>query len=153
MDIYRATAGFEYGTFSYPDLRDLKQETGDLFAGIIGSRLVMTQADAEGGVEQLVGELVSGDYFQVLGVPAALGRTLLPEDDVTPGGHPLVMLGYGYWQRRYAGDPGVIGQTIRLSGRPYTIVGVAPKGYTGNAARPDTRDLRARGDGGSAPAG
>ena len=77
-------------------------------------------------------ELVSGNFFPMLGVDAAVGRTLLPEDDVSPGGHPVVMLGYAYWENRYARDPGAVGQDIRLNGRNYTIVGVAPREYTGN---------------------
>lgn len=132
VDVYRSTAGFDYGTFSYPDLRDLRAETRDVFSGLVGSKLALLQADADGGVEQLVAELVSGDYFTVLGVPAYLGRTLLPEDDVAPGGSPVVMLGYGYWKRQFSGDPSVVGRSIRLGGHAYTVVGVVPERYTGN---------------------
>ena len=79
-------------------------------------------------------ELVSGSYFPLLGVPAHIGRTILPEDDVAPGGHYVVMLDYSYWQRRYGGDPSIVGQEIRLDGRAYSIVGVGPEEYTGNLA-------------------
>jgi predicted permease len=67
----------------------------------------------------------------MLGLEAAVGRTLLPEDDVAEGAHPVVMLEYGYWQRAFGGNPKVVGQEIRLGGRPYTIVGVAPKEHSG----------------------
>ncbi len=132
VEVYRGVAGFSHATFSFPDIEDVRRETGEVFAEVAASRLAFVQTDVDGGVEVRPGELVSGNYFTMLGVPAHLGRTLLPEDDVSPGGHPVVMLSYGYWQRRFAGDPSVVGQEIRLNGRGYTIVGVTPKAYTGN---------------------
>ena len=132
VDVYRQVAGFSHATFSFPDMEDLRRETSEVFTGVAGSRLSFVQTDVEGGVELLPAELITGNFFPLLGVPAHVGRTLLPEDDVTPGGHPVVMLGYGYWQRRFAGDPTVVGQEIRLNGRAYTIVGVVAKTYTGN---------------------
>lgn len=132
VDVYRSVAGFSHGTFSFPGIEDLRSETRDIFTEVAASRLAFVQTDVEGGVEVLPAELVSGNLFPLLGVHAHIGRTLQPEDDVSPGGHPVVMLGYGYWQRQYAGDPGVVGQGIRLNGRAYTIVGVVPKAYVGN---------------------
>ena len=132
VDIYRSVVGFSHATFSYPDYVDLKQDGSEVFTDIALSRLAFVQTDVDGGVEPIPAELVSGNFFPMLGVDAALGRTLLPEDDVSPGAHPVAMLGYGYWENRYARDPGVVGQDIRLNGRNYTIVGVAPREYTGN---------------------
>jgi predicted permease len=78
------------------------------------------------------GELVSGDYFPALGIKAALGRVLGPADDRS-GSSSVVVLSHGYWQRQFGGDPAVIGRTIRISGFPLTVVGVASAGFTGLA--------------------
>jgi predicted permease len=74
---------------------------------------------------------VSGSYFPTLDLGAAVGRTLLPEDDLAPGAHFVMMLGHGYWMREYGGDPGIVGQTVRMNGHSYTVVGVASEDYPG----------------------
>ena len=132
VEVYRATAGFSHATFSYPDLEDLGRDTDQVFSDVAGSRISFVQTDVNGGVEVLPAELVTGNFFPMLGVPALVGRTLRPSDDVSPGAHPVVMLGYGYWQRRFGGDPRVIGEAIRLNGREYMIIGVVPRAWTGN---------------------
>ena len=76
-------------------------------------------------------ELVSGNYFDVLGVGAAAGRTLGPDDDRTPGSHPVVVLSYAFWQRRFAGAPDVVGRSVTVNGTPFTVVGVAKRGFFG----------------------
>ena len=77
------------------------------------------------------GQLVSGSYFALLGVRPSAGRLLSIEDDVAPLGHPVAVISYGYWNRRFALDPSVIGRTIHLSQTPFTIVGVAPREFFG----------------------
>lgn len=131
-EIYVETEAFPYSPFSYPDFEDLRDWTTDVFAGVAGTGLSFVQAEAADGVHMLMGEVVTGNFFQLLGVQAEIGRILLPEDDQGAGGSYVTMLGYGYWQRAYGGDRAVVGKEIRLAGRPYTIVGVAPQGYTGN---------------------
>src|SRR5262249_28092524 len=76
-------------------------------------------------------EMVSGNYFDVLGVRAAEGRTFSPEEDQTPGAHPVAVLSYGLWRRRFGADPGLIGKTVMLHDGPYTVIGVTPKGFAG----------------------
>ena len=132
VDVYRSAGGFSHGTFSFADLVDLRRETDEVFTGVAASRLAFIQTDVDGGVEVIPAEVVSGNYFSLLGVPASIGRTLLPEDDVSPGGHPVVMLSHGFWQRKFAADPEAVGGSIRLNGRAYTIIGVVPETYTGN---------------------
>ena len=132
LEVYISTPDFEFNVFSYPDYEDLRDGTAEVFAGIAGTRLLMTQADRGGDVETVTGELVTGGFFGVLGVEAQLGRTLLPGDDLAPGGHPVVMLAHDYWQDRYGGDREIVGREIRLGGRSYTIVGVAPAAYDGS---------------------
>ncbi|MDX1369726.1 deoxyribodipyrimidine photo-lyase, partial [Pseudomonas sp.] len=73
----------------------------------------------------------SGSYFQVLGIGAAIGRTFNPDDNTTPGGHPVVVLGHDYWQSRFAGDPSVVGQTVVVNGQNMTILGVSAAGFSG----------------------
>lgn len=132
VEIYKAMQGFTHGPVSFPDLRDLEREGSEVFTGVAAFRLAFVQEDFQGGVDALPAEVVTGNYFPLLGVPALHGRTLLPSDDVVPGGHPVVMLSYGYWQRRYGGDPAAVGREIRLNGRSFTIIGVTPKAFTGS---------------------
>ncbi|MCP5110524.1 MAG: hypothetical protein GY953_06775, partial [bacterium] len=75
--------------------------------------------------------LVSGNYFRALGVGAIHGRLLNPADDRIPGEHPVLVLSYRFWQRSFGGRAEVIGETLPVNGHPFTIVGVAPKGFTG----------------------
>ena len=132
VEIYLSSPDFEYGVFSWPDFEDLKEGTTEVFSEVSGTRLVLVQFDTTDGVEMIPGEAVTGNYFQTLGIDAAIGRTLLPEDDVAPGAHAVVMLGYGYWQSAFGGDPDVLGEVLRIGGTPYTIIGVAPEAYTGH---------------------
>ena len=132
VDVYRSMPGMSAGPFTYPDLSDFEHDTKDVFAAVAGYRFGFVQTDAEGGVDSHPIELVTGNYFPMLGVQAAVGRTLLPSDDVAPGAHPVVMLGYGYWQRKFGGSPEVVGSAIRLNGREYTVVGVAPRTFSGS---------------------
>src|SRR6185503_2422751 len=76
-------------------------------------------------------ELVSGNFFEVLGVKAAIGRALVQDDDGAPGAHPVVMLTHGYWKRRFGANAGILNQTVNLNGHPMTVVGVAPAGFHG----------------------
>jgi predicted permease len=131
VDVYRATANFPYGVFSYPDFDDLVAGTSDVFEGIASSQLSMLQVERDGAIDMQPAELVTGNYFSLIGVSARFGRTFLPEDDVAPGAHPVAVLGHSYWQRAFGGSMDVVGSQIRLTGRLYTIVGVAPEDYAG----------------------
>ncbi len=132
VDVYERQEGFSAGTLSYPDYVDLLDGSEGVFDDIAGSQVALLQADAEGGVEMLPGEAVTGNYFPLLGVQPAVGRLISNEDHVARGAHPVVVLGYGYWQRRFAGDPAAVGAELRLAGRAYTIICVVSKEYTGN---------------------
>jgi len=74
--------------------------------------------------------VVTGNFFQLLGVRPAVGRSFLPEEDQTPASHPVVMLGYGFWQKQLGGDAAAVGRSLTLNGTPLTIVGVAPPELT-----------------------
>ena len=115
---------------SYPAYRYLRDNTGAIFSGIIASNPENTVGVAWHDRSDLANaELVSGNYFQVLGVPALEGRTILPSDDTVKLGSPVAVLSYGYWQRRFGGDARVVGQVLQINGRPFTIVGVAPQRF------------------------
>jgi predicted permease len=117
-------------TLSFPAYREIR-DRNEVFSGVL-SRFRVPLSVAHGGLtERVAGELISGNYFDVLGVGAAIGRTLTPDDDRIPGGHPLAMLSHAYWMSRFAGNPDVVGQTLNVAGVPMTIVGVGPQGFDG----------------------
>lgn len=112
--------------FSLPMYREFRYRS-DLFDGVIargGLPPVVLQQGS--GNDYVSVELVSGNYFETLGVQALLGRTLTSSDDVTLGGHPVVVLPHGTWIRRFGGDPGIVNRTIRLNGQSWTVLGVLP---------------------------
>jgi predicted permease len=115
---------------SYPDYRYLRDNTGRVFSGLLASSPEHSVGiQWQGETRLATAELVSGNYFQVLGVNAAAGRTIQPSDDVVKMGSPVAMLSYGYWQSRFGGDPRVIGAAIRVNGHLFTIVGVTPQRF------------------------
>ena len=121
-------AGYSY---SYPVYRGMRDENQTL-AGLVAFCPVRLNASVNGQPEPVASaHLVTGNYFPVLGVTAAAGRTLTPEDDRVQGGHPVTVLSYGYWKRRFSSSPAVIGQTINLDGLPFTIIGVAAPEFFG----------------------
>ncbi len=131
VDVYVSIEDYSHAPLSIPDWEDVRRDAAGVFTDVGGSTFAIVQADVEGGVEMLAAEGVSGSYFPTTGVGAAVGRLFTDEDHVSKGAHPFVVLGHGYWQRRYGGDPGVVGSEIRLAGRSYTIVGVVEPTYTG----------------------
>jgi predicted permease len=131
VNVYQTTVGFPYNVFSYPDYEDLLAGTEGVFSDLSGSMVAIGVRDAANGVETLLAEAVTGSYFPLLEITPAAGRLLGPDDDVTLGAHPVVVLGHAFWRRAYAGDPSVVGTDVVLSGTPYTIVGVAPASYAG----------------------
>ncbi len=132
VEIYsRDPEGLDYSSTSYPDYLDFQAQAKS-FSGILGYSLMAVSLSQEGKSEFMVGEIVTGNYFDVLGVDALLGRTFLPEEDRTPGSHPVVVLGHGFWQRQFGGDSDALGQTLKLNGVQYTVVGVLPPSYPGS---------------------
>jgi predicted permease len=128
--------GFHYGdnwgdnSLSYPMYRDFKANNS-VFSGMFCRFGAEVSLGFSGKTERVRGELVSGTYFPVLGAGAAIGRTFTPDDDRVPGGHPVAMLSYAYWQSRFASDRSIAGKTLAVNGHNFTIVGVAQKGFNG----------------------
>jgi putative ABC transport system permease protein len=110
-------------SFSYPMYRDLRDR--GVFDGLIATAPKGVGVSRNGVSELADSEIVSGNYFSVLGVPAAQGRLLTANDDTTPGANPVVVLSFHYWQTHMGSDPGVVGQTLSVNGLPYQIVGVS----------------------------
>jgi predicted permease len=116
---------------SYPNLKDFREQNTTLSA-VAGYTFPNPVSVATGGEpQQAFAELVTGNYFDALGVKAARGRTFLRDEDTARGAHPVVVLAYGFWQRRLGGDQGIVGRTITVNGTPFTVVGIAPEGFIG----------------------
>jgi predicted permease len=122
--------------FSYPMYAALRDRSS-VFNGVLTRSGVSFNVTYAGQSEHVSGELVSGNYYQVLGVQPWLGRLLSPEDDRTPGGHPVVVISYGYWQARFAKDPSIVGKKILLDGQPMTVIGVSAPGFYGTELASD----------------
>jgi predicted permease len=125
------TTGGRLMAVSYPDFEYFRDHAG-AFSSIAASDFGPLSLALEDGNERIWGELVTGRYFEVLGVTAALGRVLGPGDELSAGARPVAVISHGFWQRAFAADPRVIGRTIRLSGHPLTIVGVAQPAFRGS---------------------
>jgi len=121
-------------TSSWADFVDLRRQATS-FEGLVAHSLMMASLAGEGGGSELViGELVSADYFDVLGVRPVRGRAFLPEEDRSEGSHPVAVLGYAMWRDRFHGSDDVLGATLRLNGTTFTVIGVAPEGFAGTTA-------------------
>jgi putative ABC transport system permease protein len=122
-----------FSPMSWPNFKDYRDQN-DVFAGMIAFQFLRLNLSTGSEPQQITGMIVTGNYFDVLGVKAAIGRTFLPEEDRTPGTHPVIVLSHGAWQRRFGGDPSLVGRPIKLNGLDYTVVGIAPEGFRGTFA-------------------
>jgi predicted permease len=116
---------------SHLNWRDYREQARS-FSGVLGYDWTgMSIAVSGGEANVVVGQLVSENYFDVLGVRAMRGRTFTPEEGSKPGGHPVAVLSHHFWQQRMGGDPAAVGRTISINGGPFTVIGVAPESFTG----------------------
>jgi predicted permease len=115
---------------SYPDYQQLRDHDR-AFSGLFGSSLAKVNLGRGRGARQIWAELVTGSYFQVLGVRAGRGRTLLASDDIAPDRHPVVVLGAGLWRRDFGSDPDIVGKTVEINDHALTVVGVADPAFRG----------------------
>jgi len=128
--------GSHYGSntgsnaMSYPMYRDIR-DRNQVFSGMFCRYQQSLSFSTEGSTERISGELVSGNYFPVLGVGAAAGRVFNTSDDLYQGGHPIAVLSYDFWQSHFGGAQSAIGRKIMLNGYPITIVGVSQQGFFG----------------------
>src|SRR5215217_964113 len=115
---------------SYPNYKDFR-DRNDVLSGLLVYRFVPLSLSRGGNNERIWGYEVSGNYFDVLNVKAIQGRTFLPEEDKTKLSHPVVVLGYEAWQRRFGGDPGLVGKDILLNNHQFRVIGIVPEGFKG----------------------
>ena len=123
-------SGAEWSLQSYPNYKEYR-DRNTIFSGLLVYRVVVSSLTINNSSQRVWGYLVSGNYFDVLGVKPVLGRAFLPEEDETPDSHPVAVIGYNCWQRRFGGDPAIIGKAVEFNSHQFTIIGVAPKGFIG----------------------
>ncbi len=131
VELYSGDQENPYQTSSYPSYLDFR-ERNEVFTGLAAYSI--RQFKLGGGtnqVEQIWGETVSGNYFEVIGVPAYRGRTFIAEEDVVPNRNPVVVIGHSLWERRFNSDPSLIGKTINIDNQQLTVIGIMPSQYTG----------------------
>ncbi|MEY2506187.1 MAG: hypothetical protein QOH01_516 [Verrucomicrobiota bacterium] len=118
-----------YRGFSYPTYQDIRGRN-TVFADVMAYNLAMIGLGQKGDTRRTFGSIVSSNYFSVLGVPLARGRTFTPEEEALGRNAPVAIVSYAYWQKHNL-DPAVLGSELLVNGHPFTIVGIAPRGFTG----------------------
>ena len=117
-------------SFSVPMYKGLR-DNNQVFSGLLARYAIPLSVSTRGQTERAAGELVSGNYFETLGVRPALGRVFSLEDDKQIGAHPVAVLSHGYWTRRFANDPAILNQQLQINGHSLTVIGVAQSGFFG----------------------
>src|SRR5712671_1708193 len=128
VEIWGATRNNSALSSSYVDYLDYRDQN-KVLSGLIAHQVLPLNLGRSEKPERVWGAIVSGNYFDVLGIKALIGRTFLPEEDRTPNTHPVVVIGYGLWERRFGANPNVLGRTITLNEHDFTVIGVAPKHF------------------------
>ncbi len=116
--------------FSYPNYKDFR-DRNDVLSGLLVYRFVPLSLSRGGNNERVWGYEVSGNYFDVLNVKAIRGRMFLPEEDQTKLSHPVIVIGYECWQRRFGGDPSLVGKDVLINNHQFRVIGIAPEGFKG----------------------
>ncbi|HEY7817060.1 MAG TPA: ABC transporter permease, partial [Vicinamibacteria bacterium] len=116
--------------FSFPNYLDIRNGS-DAFTELAALRVMPMHVNSGSGGARIWGYLVTGNYFDLLGVRAWRGRLLSPSDDVTTGAHPVAVVSHASWRRRFGSDPRLVGRTVRINGHPFTVIGIAPPGFAG----------------------
>ena len=116
--------------FSYPNYKDFR-DRNDVLSGLLVYRFVPLSLSRGSASERIWGYEVSGNYFDVLDVKAIQGRTFLPEEDQTKLSHPVVVVSYDSWQRRFGGDPNLVGKDLLINNHQFRVIGIAPQGFKG----------------------
>src|SRR5262245_34028082 len=135
VDIGRSQDGRGFDNSSYLNFVDLRARATvfeDVYAYRFGPE-PMSLAAANEGAERIYGDLASTNYFSVLGTRATAGRLFTRDDSEQPGAAPIAVVSYNFWKRRFNGDPNLVGQSLRLNGKPFTIIGVLPEGFHGTS--------------------
>ena len=139
MFVFSGRSDSPFITASYPDYVDFR-DRNDVFTDMACFSGVAASLASDDRADLVQGAIVSGNYFDVLGVKPIQGRAFSPEEDQTPGTHPVLIASHTLWQQRFGGDPGFMGKTLTLNGRIFTVIGIAPPGFNG-AAVGNTNDF------------
>jgi predicted permease len=115
---------------SQPNFKDYRDQN-TVFAGLFAHQQIGVALTMKTEPQQIAAEIVSGNYFDVLGVKATVGRTFTPAEDQTPGAHPVVVLSHALWQTRLGGDSSLVGNTVKLNNQSFTVIGIAPENFRG----------------------
>jgi macrolide transport system ATP-binding/permease protein len=126
----RYTSGVRYGAFSHRDYLYYREEN-KVFSGLAAHRLAVFGLSHGSDTETIQGMIVSGNYFSLLGIRMAMGRSFLPEEDLVPDSRPVAVISHSLWSRRFNSAPDVVGKSLIINGHNFSVVGVAPKGFTG----------------------
>jgi predicted permease len=125
--------GDAFDVFSYPNYRDLR-DRAQVFTALAAHQATPVSLATGDEPQTANAELVTGDYFTVMGTGAALGRTLQPADDVSEGGHPVAVISDALWRRNFGASPDILGRVLHINSHPFTIVGVMPPSFRGSYA-------------------
>jgi predicted permease len=117
--------------FSYPDFVDYRNQS-TVFAGLAAEDMVQAALNTQDQSDVIYGQVVSGNYFDVMEIKQFMGRAFFPEEDNARGAHPVVVVGHSLWQRRLGSDPNIVGKAVRLNNREYQVIGVAPASFKGS---------------------
>ncbi|MBV9146178.1 MAG: ABC transporter permease [Acidobacteria bacterium] len=128
---FRQHGGNVANQFSTPDYRVIRSQTGNVFSSLGAYQVGLDGLSTNGKADRLMTYYVSGNFFSMLSIQPAQGRLLQGNEGETVDADPVIVLSYSYWQKRFAGDPSVVGQKVSVNGHPLTVVGIAPKGFYG----------------------
>ena len=132
VELYTSSPGLRFGAVSYPDYADYR-DTNQVFSDLIAQRVTPVSMSNGGNNQIVAGIIVSGNYFNALGVNALLGRTFTPEEDRTANSYPVAVISHVMWQRTFGGDTQIVGKSVVINSQSFNIVGVAPEGFIGTS--------------------
>ncbi len=130
VEIGRSGNGTTFDNFSYPNFVDYREQN-TTFSGLAAWTPIEVGLETTAGASHVAAHIVTDNYFDVLGIDPASGRFFMPEENETPGTHPVTVISYRMWEQGFDADPNVVGGEVRINGRPFTLVGVAPEGFLG----------------------
>ena len=134
VQLYRKWPGIDFGSWSPLVAQDVRERTTDVFQDLATWAFVPLNLSADGQTQRMFGQMVSANYFNVLGAKALRGRTFVADEDRNPGSHPVAIVSHATWQGMFGGDPKVVGRTVVINGAQYEIVGVMPPDFRGPLA-------------------
>lgn len=128
---YRQRHGNTQNQFSVPDYRAIRSQTAEVFSDVAAYQIGLDGFSTGGQADRLLTYYVTGNFFRTMGLQPVAGRLFVPEEGENVDSNPVVVLSYAYWQKRFAGQTDILGKKVSLNGKPFTVIGVSPKGFYG----------------------